>query len=85
MNHTTHGIILRTVKYGETSIIASVFTEIFGVQSYIVNGVRVSSKKGAGKANLFQPAAILDLANMRSRHFSYTELNKNDNLFGYLV
>lgn len=61
MNHTTHGIILRTVKYGETSIIASVFTEIFGVQSYIVNGVRVSSKKGAGKANLFQPAAILEL------------------------
>lgn len=61
MNHTTHGIILRTVKYGETSIITSVFTEIFGVQSYIVNGVRVSSKKGSGKANLFQPAAILDL------------------------
>src|SRR5580698_284754 len=60
MVYKTKGIVLRTVKYGETSIIVSVFTELFGIQSYLVNGVRVSSKKGPGKANLFQPAAILD-------------------------
>jgi DNA repair protein RecO (recombination protein O) len=59
--HKTKGIVLRTVKYGETSVIVTIFTELFGIQSYIVNGVRVSSKKGAGKANLFQPGAILDL------------------------
>jgi DNA repair protein RecO (recombination protein O) len=59
--HKTKGIVLRTVKYGETSIIVSIFTELFGLQSYIVNGVRTSSKQGSGKANLFQPAAILDL------------------------
>jgi DNA repair protein RecO (recombination protein O) len=59
--HKTKGIVLRTVKYGETSVIVSIFTELFGIQSYLVNGVRVSSKKGSGKANLFQPAAILDL------------------------
>ncbi|MGZ5135302.1 MAG: DNA repair protein RecO [Flavitalea sp.] len=61
MIHKTKGIVLRTVKYGETSVIVSMYTELFGIQSYIVNGVRISSKKGAGKANLFQPAAILDL------------------------
>ncbi len=61
MNHTTKGIVLRTVKYGETSVIVAVFTEMFGVQSYIVNGVRSASKKGGTKANLFQPAAILEL------------------------
>ena len=59
--HKTKGIILRTVKYGETSIIVTIFTELFGIQSYLVNGVRASTKKGTGKANLFQPAAILDL------------------------
>jgi DNA repair protein RecO (recombination protein O) len=59
--HKTKGIVLRTVKYGETSIIVTMFTELFGVQSYLVNGVRTSTKKGTGKANLFQPAAILDL------------------------
>ncbi len=59
--HKTKGIVLRTVKYGETSIIVTMFTELFGVQSYLVNGVRTSGKKGTGKASLFQPAAILDL------------------------
>src|SRR6185369_3751914 len=39
----------------------TIFTELFGVQSYLINGVRTSTKKGSGKANLFQPAAILDL------------------------
>ena len=61
MIHPTKGIVLRTVKYGETSVIVLVFTEKFGVQSYLVNGVRISSKKGSGKANLFQPSAILDM------------------------
>lgn len=59
--HKTKGIVLRTVKYGETSVIVTIFTELFGVQSYLVNGVRTSTKKGTGKANLFQPSAILDL------------------------
>ena len=59
--HKSKGIVLKTVKYGETSIIVTIFTELFGVQSYLVNGVRTSTKKGTGKANLFQPSAILDL------------------------
>ena len=61
MNHKTRGIVLKTVKYGETSLIVTIYTELFGLHSYLVNGVRISSKKGSGKANLFQPAAILDL------------------------
>ncbi len=59
--HKTKGIVLRSVKYGETSVIVTVFTEAFGIQSYLVNGVRTSTKKGTGKAQLFQPSAILDL------------------------
>ena len=59
--HKTKGIVLRAVKYGETSVVVSIFTELFGLQSYLVNGVRTATKKGSGKANLFQPAAILDL------------------------
>ncbi len=61
MLYKTRGIVIRVVKYGETSVIVSIYTELFGIQSYIVNDVRTSSKKGSGKANLFQPAAILDL------------------------
>ena len=50
--HKTNGIVLRTVKYGETSLVVTLFTELFGVQSYLVNGVRVSSKKGMGKQRI---------------------------------
>jgi DNA repair protein RecO (recombination protein O) len=60
--HNTKGIVLRTVKYGETSLIATVFTELFGKQSYMVKGVRQTTKKGTTKANFFQPAAILEMA-----------------------
>lgn len=60
MLHKTGGIVLRTVRYGETSVIVSIFTELFGVQSYLVNGVR-SSKAKSAKAHLLQPANILDL------------------------
>ncbi len=59
--HHTKGIVLRTVKYGETSVIVTIFTELSGLQSYLVNGVRASTKKGSGKANLFQPSAILEM------------------------
>ena len=59
--HKTKGIVLRTVKYGETSLIISAYTELYGLQSYIVQGVRTSSKKGAGKANYFQPGSMLEL------------------------
>jgi DNA repair protein RecO (recombination protein O) len=57
----TKGIVLRSVKYGETSLVVTIFTELFGLQSYLVNGVRTVSKKGTSKASLFQPSAILEL------------------------
>jgi DNA repair protein RecO (recombination protein O) len=61
MIHKTKGIVLRSVKYGETSVIVTMFTELFGVQSYIVNGIRTISRRGASKAGMFQPTAMLDL------------------------
>lgn len=60
MIHKTKGIVLKIVKYGETSLVVSIFTELFGIQTYMVNGVR-AVKKGSSKASLYQPAAILEL------------------------
>lgn len=61
MVHATKGIVLRTVKYGDTSIITTVYTELFGIQSYLVKGVRQTTKTSAGKAGYFQPSALLDM------------------------
>jgi DNA repair protein RecO (recombination protein O) len=60
MTHKTKGIVLRTIKYGETSVVATILTEIFGVQTYLINGVRKIQKKDS-KAIMLQPSAILDL------------------------
>lgn len=59
MIFNTKGIVLRTIKYGETSVVVTIFTELFGIQPYLVNGVRTSSKNS--KAHFFQPSSILDL------------------------
>jgi DNA repair protein RecO (recombination protein O) len=60
MVRKTKGIVLRAVRYGETSLIVSVFTEDFGLQSYIINGVR-TEKKNKETSSLFTPASLLDL------------------------
>lgn len=59
MLHKTRGIVFRFTKYGDTSIIVTIFTELFGLQTYIVNGVR--SKSSRGKIALYQPLTLLDL------------------------
>jgi len=61
MIHKTKGIVLRAVKYGETSLVLTMFTELFGMQSYIVNGVRTVSRKGSSRSVFFQPSAMLEL------------------------
>ena len=58
MLEKTRGIVLRYIKYQDTSIIVHIFTEKLGLQSYIVNSVR---SKASNKIALFQPLSLLDL------------------------
>ena len=55
----TKGIVLKSIKYGETSLIVDVFTLDLGLRTYIVNGVR--KKKARFGASLFQHMSIIDL------------------------
>jgi DNA repair protein RecO (recombination protein O) len=55
----TRGIFLHAVKYSETSLIATIYTENFGRQAFIINGIR--SKNSSVKASVFQPLYLLDL------------------------
>ena len=59
MLHDTRGIVFQQFKYAESSIIVKVYTENFGLQSYIVKGIR--SKKAKIKSALFEPLNLLDL------------------------
>lgn len=55
----TRGIVLRTQKYSETSLICRILTEEKGLKSYIISGVRKQNAKVG--ASLFQLMNILDL------------------------
>ena len=59
MLYKTRGIVLRTINYSDTSIITKIYTEQFGVQSYLIKGAK--RKKASVKANLFQPLSLLHL------------------------
>lgn len=56
---TTEGIVLHFIKYGESSVIATIYTRDFGRQSYLVNAAR--SKKSQNKASLLQPLFLVDM------------------------
>lgn len=55
----TRGIVFRSLRYGETSVIADIFTEEKGLRSFIGGGVR--SAKARMPFGLFQPMTIVDL------------------------
>jgi len=60
MLHKTNGIVLRAVKYGDTSLVTTIFTAQYGVQTYMVQGVR-SAKQRQNRAGCFQPGILLEL------------------------
>ena len=69
MLYETKGIFLHSIKYSETSMIIKVYTESFGIKSYLLKGAY--RKKSAIKANIFNPLCNLNI-------IGYT--NKNSQL-----
>lgn len=55
----TEGIVFKTTKYSETSVIATIFTKKYGLLSFILQGIR--SNKNKNKGNILQPLNILNL------------------------
>lgn len=55
----SRAIVLHQLKYSETSVIATLYTEVFGRQSYIINGIR--SPKSKQKMGLLQPLFLLEI------------------------
>jgi DNA repair protein RecO (recombination protein O) len=63
MKYSSRAIALSYIKHGESSIIAKVFTEEKGLQSFIIKGVR--SEKSKKKLGLFQ---ALQLSNINATY-----------------
>ena len=70
-SYKARGIVLNTVKYGDSSLVAQLLTDIGGRRSYMVRGIRSSHGRGS-KAALFQPLFALEFEGLES---SRTELD----------
>lgn len=56
---STKGIVFKTIKFQETSLIVKIFTASHGVQTFMVKGIR--SVKANGRAGVFQPGMLLEI------------------------
>lgn len=59
MLYKTRGIVLKVTDYAESSVVAKIFTEKFGLQSYILNGVK--KPKAKINLNMLQPLHLLEM------------------------
>jgi DNA repair protein RecO (recombination protein O) len=54
-------IVLRTLKFNETSLIVHLYTQNYGKQVYLLKGVRKPNKSGISKGNIFIPGHQLNI------------------------
>jgi DNA repair protein RecO (recombination protein O) len=76
MLQKTNGIVLQTTKYSETSLIVKIYTQNFGLQSYIVSGTR--GRKSKNKSSVFQSLTLVDLVstgNAKNSLYRISEIN----------
>jgi DNA repair protein RecO (recombination protein O) len=57
--HKTRGIVFHVTAYSESSVVAKIYTELYGLQSYLINGVR--NKKSKIKSGILQPLSLLEM------------------------
>lgn len=69
--YKARGIVLNTIKYGESSMVAHILTDVGGRRGYMVQGLGKGAK--GGKGALFQPMFLLDFVGLES---SKTQLDR---------
>lgn len=56
---TTKGIVISNIKYGDTSVIAKIYTENYGLLSFIIKGVRKANSKN--KTGYIEHLSIIEI------------------------
>lgn len=59
MLQKTRGIVLHSLKYGETGMITTIYTEMFGRMDFLVHGTR--AKKSPVKGSQLQPMYLVEV------------------------
>ena len=63
--YKARGVVLSTVKYGDSGMVVQMLTDRYGRQSYMVQGVRSSRGRGS-KAALLQPMFAVEFEGLES-------------------
>ncbi|MFZ4398580.1 MAG: DNA repair protein RecO [Bacteroidales bacterium] len=66
MLSTTRGIVLGHINFSETSVIAKVYTENYGLQSYIIKGMR--KIKSSTKLSLLEHLSLIEIVAYHKEH-----------------
>ena len=64
--YKARAIVLNTLKYGESSMVAYLLTDTLGRQNYMVQGLGKGGPRKGGKGALFQPMFLLDIIGLES-------------------
>lgn len=67
-SYKARGIVLATLKYGEKGVIVHMLTDVYGRQSYMIQGVKPSSK--GSKMALLQPMFAVEFEGLQSMKMS---------------
>ncbi len=60
--------MLNTIKYGESSMVAHLLTDVAGRKSFMVQGIGKGGRGKRGKGALFQPMFLVDIMALESSH-----------------
>jgi len=74
MISTSRGIVFHQIKYSETSIIAKIYTEKFGIQSYMIKGAR--RKKSKATAGNLQHLSLVEVTANHKEKSNIHHLNE---------
>lgn len=66
MAEKTKGVVLRQIRYGESSVICKIFTREFGLKSFMMKG---AIRKKSGKQSILQPFTPVEIS-FRNRESS---------------
>ncbi len=81
MLHKTRGIVLHTIPYSDSTIIAKIYTELFGMRSFMVSGSR--RKSSSTKINALQPLTLVEMViyHKQKKEMSRVKEIKPEHLF----
>ena len=62
--YKARGIVLNTMKYGDSGVIVHILTDVAGRRGYMVQGLGKGKSGSKGKGALFQPMFLVDFVGL---------------------